>query len=71
MQENLEDISAALCGLKDKKKGTVMNYPSQTVMKKIMGQSGIGIYRYRRISNFETIFTLHTAANVSYLLYAL
>lgn len=66
----MECISAALCGLKDKKKRTVMNYPSQTVIKKILGQSGIGISKYRRISNFETIFTLHTAANVSDLLYA-
>lgn len=71
IQENLEDISAALCRLKDKKKGTVMNYPSQIVIKKIMGQSVIGISKYKRISNFETIFIIHTAANVSYFLYAL
>lgn len=47
-QENAEYISAALCGLKDMKNETAMNYPSQTVMKKeIMGQSGIDISKWK------------------------
>lgn len=56
-QEYLEHISAALCGLKDMKRETAMNCPSQTEMhKEIMGQSGIDISKYRKDFQFGNHF---------------
>lgn len=68
-QENLEHISAALCGLKDMEKETSMNYPSQTVMKKeIMGQSGTDISKYRKVFQFGNHFHTTYCSKYKYLI---